>query len=178
MTVQYVMALDPGKSTGIAIGRFVEDQPLEVVFKTIVQGGVSGLGYWLHHTRDAKTIIENDCSSSFPKEYEEFEYHLDVVCENFTLRGGNFTPDLEPVRIEGMVIDHFASVVTWQAPSDKSLVGDKFLKEHGLWVTGKDVDHEDGRDANDAMLHLFAYAMKKVHLPTLRTYWRKNEKDS
>jgi len=62
--------------------------------------------------------------------------------------------------------------VTWQSPADKKMVGDDFLKSHGFWVTGADVDHEDGRDANDAMLHLFAHAMRTRHMPTLRTYFK------
>jgi hypothetical protein len=39
-------------------------------------------------------------------------------------------------------------------------------------LTGKDVDHEDARDANDAMIHLFVHAMRIRHIPTLETYWR------
>ena len=99
-----------------------------------------------------------------------------IPCEPYVstlkLRGGNFAPDLEPLRIEGVIMDHFGNIVNWHAPADKSLVGDDFLKEHDLWLTGKDVDHEDARDANDAMLHLFAHAKRIRHMPTLEAYWR------
>jgi hypothetical protein len=172
MAINYVMAIDPGKATGIAIGRYSDMMPMEIVFTGIVSDGVRGVALWLHHTRDGKTIMENDCSYNYPEDYDDLDYHLDVVCENFNLRGGNFTPDLEPVRIEGVLIDHFGSIVTWQSPADKKMVGDDFLKSHGFWVTGADVDHEDGRDANDAMLHLFAHAMRTRHMPTLRTYFK------
>jgi hypothetical protein len=97
---------------------------------------------------------------------------MDVVCENFKARGGSFAPDLEPVRIEGIVMDHFGNVITWHSPSDKSLVGDQFLKENDLWQTGRDVGHTDGRDANDAIMHAFVYAMRTRHIPTLKAYWR------
>jgi len=172
MDINYVMAIDPGKATGVAVGRYSITMPMEVIFTEIVTGGTYGFAEWLHNTQDGKTIIDNDCSYNFPDEYDDLEYYLDIVCENFKLRGGNFAPDLEPLRIEGVIMDHFGNIVNWHAPADKSLVGDDFLKEHDLWLTGKDVDHEDARDANDAMLHLFAHAKRIRHMPTLEAYWR------
>jgi len=172
MSIDYVMAVDPGKATGVAIGRFTEDKPLEVIYTAIIPGGTQGFCEWLHVTNDGKHMTELDCMKNHPEEYGNIDYHLDVVCESFQLRGAKFVPDLEPVRIEGVLIDHFGHIMNWQTPSTKTMVSDEFLKEHGLWVTGKDVDHADGRDANDAMIHLFAYAMKIRHIPTLEAYWR------
>ena len=172
MNINYVMAIDPGRATGVAIGRLSITMPMEVVFTGIISGGTYGFAEWLHDTNDGKSIIENDCSYNCPEESAELEYHKDSVCENFKVRCGNFVPDLEPLRIEGVVMDHFGSVTQWHTPADKSMVTDDFLKEHGLWLTGKDVDHEDARDANDAMIHLFVHAMRIRHIPTLETYWR------
>lgn len=172
MDINYVMAVDPGKATGVAFGRYSITMPMEVIFTGIIGGGTYGFAEWLHNTHDGRTIIENDCSYNFPENYDDLDYHMDVVCENFKLRGGNFAPDVEPLRIEGVIMDHFGSVVNWQAPADKSMIGDDFLKKHDLWLTGKDVDHEDARDANDAMIHLFVHAMRIRHMPTLETYWR------
>jgi hypothetical protein len=172
MNINYVMAIDPGKATGVAIGRYSIQDPIEVIFTGIIRGGTYGFAEWLFNTRDAKTIIDNDCSYNFPEEYGNLNYHLDVVCENFKPRGGNFIPDLEPLRIEGIIMDHFGNIVNWHSPADKSMVGDDFLKKHGLWLTGKDVDHDDARDANDATIHLFAHAMRIRHIPTLEAYWR------
>jgi hypothetical protein len=172
MSVDYYMAIDPGKATGVAIGRVTDERAMDVIYTAIIPGGAKGLIDWLELTRDGKNITELDCMAYFPGEYDNIDYHLDVICETFQLRGGRFTPDLEPLRIEGVLMDRFGSVVHWQAPADKSLVGDAFLKENDLWLTGRDVSHEDGRDANDALLHLFAFAMKLRHMPTLETYWR------
>jgi hypothetical protein len=172
MNINYVMAIDPGRATGVAIARYSIEMPMEVIFTGIIRGGTYGFAEWLHNTHDGKVIIENDCSFNFPENYEELDYHMDVVCESFKIRGGNFIPDLEPLRIEGIVMDHFGSIVQWHTPADKAMVSDDFLKEHDLWLTGKDVDHEDARDANDAMLHLFVHAMRIRHIPTLETYWR------
>ena len=172
MSVDYIMAIDPGQATGIAIGRITEKEPVEVIYTAIVPFGVNGMIDWLETTKEGRLITEMDCMKNYPDMYAEVDFHLDVVCERFHLRGGKFTPDLEPLRIEGVVIDRFGNIVNWHDPVDKGLVGDEFLKEHGFWVTGSQVGHTDGRDANDALLHLFARAMRMRHHPTLKAYWR------
>jgi len=172
MTVDYYMAVDPGKATGVAIGRVTDDSAMEVIYTAIIQNGTRGFIDWLEMTDNGKHVTEFDCMKNFPNEYSDLDYHLDVICENFKLRGTSFAPDLEPLRIEGVLMDRFGSVVHWQQPSDKKLVGDEFLKENDLWRTGKALGHTDGRDANDAILHLFAYTLKSKHMPSLQAYWR------
>lgn len=172
MSVDYYMAVDPGQATGVAIGRLSKEEPLEIIYTAIIQGGTRGFVDWLQETRNGRAITEMDCMMNYPKEYASIDYHLDVVCETFQTRGNRFAADLEPLRIEGVLIDRFGTVTHWQHPSDKILVGDDFLKKHDLWTTGSQVGHTDGRDANDALLHLFAYTMKKKHTPTLEAYWR------
>lgn len=172
MSVDYIMAIDPGQATGIAIGRYTEKDPMEVIYTGIIPFGVRGFIDWLEETKEGRGITEMDCMRNYPRSYREIDFHVDVVCERFHLRNNKFTPDLEPLRIEGVLIDRFGKVVTWHDPADKGLVGDEFLKEHDLWVTGSQVGHKDGRDANDALLHLFARAMRTRHYPTLDAYWR------
>lgn len=171
MSVDYYLAIDPGKATGVAIGRVTETEPLEIIYTAIIPFGVKGFIEWLQATNEGRHITEMDCMKNFPESYSNIDYHLDVICETFRLRGGG-NPDLEPLRIEGVLIDRFGSVVHWQDPSDKSLVGDDFLRNNNFWVTGKQVGHTDGRDANDALLHLFARTLKMKHYPTLDAYWR------
>lgn len=172
MSINYVMAVDPGRATGVAIGRYSVNMPVEVIYTGIIPGGTTGFAEWLHQTNDGKYVAETDCSYNFPENYGDLDWHLDVVSETFKHRANKFVPDTEPLRIEGVLIDHFGSTMVWQTPADKTLVGDDFLKTNDLWVTGKDVDHTDGRDANDAMIHLFVYMMRQRHLPTLEAYWR------
>lgn len=172
MSINYVMAVDPGRATGVAIGRYSVSMPVEVIYTGIIPGGTLGFCEWLHDTQDGKYVVENDCSYNFPDHWGDLEWHLDYVCETFKPRGGNFAPDSEPLRIEGVMMDHFGNNVIWHTPADKSLIGDDFLKEHQLWVTGKEVGHTDGRDANDAIIHLFVHMMRQRHLPTLEAYWR------
>jgi len=172
VSVDYYMAVDPGMATGVAIGRVTEEEPLEVIYVGIIPQGAQGFIDWLEFTSNGKAITEMDCMKHFPNEYANIDYHLDIICETFQLRGGVINPNLEPLRIEGIILDRFQSAIHWQHPSDKMLIGDEFLKEHDLWLTGSQVNHEDGRDANDALQHLFAHMAKKRHLPTLHEYWR------
>lgn len=171
------MAIDPGVATGVAIGRRSVSMPLEPIFTGIIPGGTFGFSEWLYYTDDGKSIARNDCEKNFPDHYAELDWHLDIVCETFKPRGGNFAPNLEALRIEGVLMDHFGERVKWHTPADKTLVGDDFLKKHDLWQTGKDVGHTDGRDANDALLHLFIHAMRSRHIPTLEAYWGKKKVD-
>jgi len=175
VTIHYILAVDPGVATGVAIGRRSVSMPLEVIFSGIIPGGTIGFCEWLYATNDAKSIVETDCRKNFPDEHDNMDWHLEVVCETFKIRGGTFVPNLEPLRIEGVIMDHFGSIVKWQTPADKTLVGDDFLKKHDLWQTGKDVNHEDGRDANDALLHLFINSLRSRHIPTLEAYWGKKK---
>jgi len=167
------MAVDPGVATGVAIGRRSVSMPLEVIFTGIVPGGTYGFSEWLYSTNDGKSIVEDDCKKNFPDSHDDLNWHLEVICETFKPRGGNFAPNLEALRIEGVLMDHFGNMVKWHTPADKTLVGDDFLKKHDLWQTGKDVGHEDGRDANDALLHLFIHSLRSRHIPTLEAYWGK-----
>ena len=172
MTVHYIIAFDPGKATGVAIGRRTDIYPLEVINIGIIPNGVHGFIDWMDQTNGGLNITQHDCLAYFPDFYVEADWDHTIIAEKFTLRNVKFTPDVEPARIEGVLMDRYTRI-EWQQPSDKQLVGDAFLKRHGLWVTGKKVGHSDGRDANDALLHLFAHSMKTGHVPTLECYWQK-----
>ena len=171
MKVEYIFAIDPGKATGVAFGRITDLEAVEIIYAGIIPGGVQGFIDWLDLTDDGYYIAREDCQKHYPEEYAKMNYQVNIVSEVFQSRMNRFVPDLEPVRIEGVIIDRFGKQVSWQNPLDKTLVGDDFLKKHDLWLTGNMVDHTDGRDANDALLHMFAYLMKRRHTPSLAYYW-------
>jgi hypothetical protein len=151
-----VMAIDPGKATGIARFAYREDLPLELVDAYTVPGGLDGI-------LERPWLIE-DAIGAFA-----------VPFEQFVLSAGNaFTPDLEAVKIEGG-LQAVGVTLNRQSRSDKALVGDSMLKRHGLWRTGKQVGWKDGRDANDAIIHGLAWAMKRRHRPTIERYWKKED---
>lgn len=147
-----IVAFDPGKVTGIATGTFSKTEPLTVTGASII---------------DYDTFIEGwDYLSEKPYDH--------VVAEVFESRDGqDFAPNLLGVRVEGMLDLAFYRQVVWRSPSKKSQVPDRLLKDHGEWRTGTDVNWEDGRDANDAIIHLIGYvAFDLRHVPTLRKYFR------
>lgn len=52
---EYVLSIDPGVSTGIALLSFEEDSPAKLVYGTQFTGGVSGLNDWLGAHWDGRT---------------------------------------------------------------------------------------------------------------------------
>ena len=113
-----------------------------------------------------------------------------VIAEKFTPIGGpgfNLTlKSCEPLRVEGWLVgkqyipDYPGP--EWQRPDamyfcggsgvkEKRKRAKEFLKEHGLYATGKTVGAKDAEDVISATLHLLAYMRKIGHMPTLRKYF-------
>lgn len=149
-----VIAYDPGFITGVAVGEFTPDEPVRVT------------------ATSTRTYDEMRRRLAHQKSYP----YRAVVIEEFILRDNDFAADLHGVRVEGMLelaYEDSDTDLVWRPPSKKSQVPDQVLKDHDLWQTGKDVDWEDGRDANDAIIHLLGYvAFDLKHVPTLRKYFR------
>src|SRR5690606_28717084 len=124
---QTIVTYDPGKVTGIAEGVFSDNEALFVL--------------------DTLAVPYEELRDSFPFLLEVEKDH--VVAEVFTLRTNNtFAADLTGVRVEGLLDLAYQGDVHWRDRTTKEQVPDEVLKEHGLWVTGSDVDWEDGRDVN------------------------------
>jgi hypothetical protein len=148
--MKHLISFDPGKSTGIALGTYSEVEPYELVQVWQTQNGLSGVLDWLG------------------EHYGMYDEH--AVSESFILRKTPFMPDVEPLRIEGALTVMYPDIV-WQQPSDKHHVPDNILKKHGMWQTGKKLNHVDGRDGNDAIIHGITFLKKLGHVPTIKKYW-------
>ena len=151
MTEQNVISFDPGLITGMAAGVFSDTEPLKLV-------AVPAVTY--EEIRDEHWIFK--------------DYEIDhVVVEEFILRTDNpFAADLTGVRVEGILDAVYQGNIHWRNRTTKSQVPDSVLKTHGLWKTGADVEWSDGRDVNDAIIHLLGYvAFDLRHVPTLRKYF-------
>lgn len=162
----YLLSLDPGRNSGLALGYYDDTQPYTLVERWQVHGGVDGFKRWWRewHWRDAD----------------------ELVVEKFILASDNeFTADLTPVAIEGalsVLLDESHLTPVWQPRTDKSrLVGYPksavtkaqrqrvrfdFLKEHGLYAPG-----EDNTDSNDAICHGLIFLKGRRHLPSLLRFW-------
>jgi len=174
--LSWIIAFDPGVSTGISMGRFSENRPFEHVNSWQVSGGLMGLilGKYLEDFRE-------DSSGN--------EYH--IISEKFVpLSGGGFHHTLdsvEPLRIEGALIARGLMPdypdPRWQRASSQVIKGgrtpaerkknsDNLLREHGMWMTGKDVWQPDANDANSATKHILWYMKNTLkHEPTIKEFW-------
>lgn len=151
-------SFDPGQATGWAVGSYGPNTPYKRINAGIIPGAAQGLKDWWGQGSGSKLIAGDT-----------------VVSESFTLNSGNeFVADTTPREVEGALIVLWDGDINWQSRAAKAGVPDDLLKAHNLWLTGKDVDWEDGRDANDATIHALEYLRRKRHLPTLRHYFRED----
>ena len=152
-----IIAFDPGYATGIAVGEFSETEPLRLV--------------------DALIVAWPEFRRVFPHAFGDLDPETLIVSEQFRLISGNdFTADLIPVKVEGLMESVFEERIIWRPASDKTQVSDETLQRIGWWKTGNDVEWEDGRDANDAIIHMLGYvAFELNHTPTLRAYFKDSE---
>nr|DAU39245.1 MAG TPA: Putative Holliday junction resolvase [Caudoviricetes sp.] len=144
--MQRVMAVDPGKSTGIVVGDFHDDREFSIIH-------VQQFKYE-HWTASVYDILNTR---------NEFSPDI-VVCEQFDLRpGNNFLADLTPVRINAVLEWEIGDIV-WQTPAmAKTTMPDHVLKLLDFWPTGASVGQPDADDARDAGRHLFLWAVAKRH---------------
>lgn len=144
--MQRVMAVDPGKSTGIVVGDFHDDREFSIIH-------VQQFKYE-HWTASAYDILATR---------NEFVPDV-VVCERFDLRpGNNFLADLTPVKINSVLEWEIGDVI-WQTPAmAKTTMLDHVLRSLGFWPTGTDVGQPDADDVRDAGRHLFLWAVSKRH---------------
>lgn len=146
----YLLTIDPGYATGIALGWYSSIEGYVLHDKWLVPGGAAGFADWW-------------------KINGYFMRNFDKVIEGFINHDG--PADLVSVEVIGWIKGERISVDEYQPPSDKHQCPDRVLKDHHLWVTGSDVVWTDGRDVNDAIIHAIAYLKKKRHLPTLAKYF-------
>lgn len=153
-------------ATGLFLGRFSDDTPLERISYAQVSGGLEGLKEHLVPTRGIYT----------------------VVCEKFSPRPMARTyrlAELEPLRIEGWLTSRFSDI-TWQSPgymvlekgkttAENKKLSDNLLKRGGLWLTGKNVGLKDANDANAAAKHALAHMRSIKHQPSIDKYFNMEE---
>lgn len=144
--MQRVMAVDPGKSTGIVVGEFFDGCEFSIIHVQQLKHE-----HWMSNIYDILATYN--------------KYAPDItVCEQFDLRpGNNFLADLTPVKINSVLEWEIGDIV-WQTPAmAKTTMPDHVLKSLGFWPTGSTVGQPDADDARDAGRHLFLWAVTKRH---------------
>lgn len=180
---EYVLSIDPGVSTGIALLSFEPNAQAELVEGWQFTGAVVGLTGWLmENLVDETVILPNG----------RVVTGVRIVTEKFTARntkGFSYTTaSLEPLRGEGALIalglmpDYSVGEKRWRDPKHQYLVGgtdlpDKkkrmhsFLNDVGMRRTNKDFPDSPTKDGADdfrsACGHGVAYIARELkHKPT------------
>lgn len=188
---EYLLSIDPGKSTGVALLAYNDDAVgLERAWQ--FGGGAPGLiGFLSRHTmrfRGEDTIYFSWGEGWTEKGFEAPSSattmdRVTVLAEKFTARnthGFSYTTDsLEPLRCEGVLLalglmpDYTPAEKRWRDPGLQYLVGGKdratkkkrqhrFLKDSGFYRTGKDLGSPDADDYRSACAHGIAYLAREL----------------
>lgn len=145
-----LLALDPGKTTGMSIWGYDAETPLTLIGSGQIELGVDGFLEYL-----------------YPSDGKQMRWDV-IVSESFVLDGRTPNPDVTPLKIEGILQAHAhrtGCLIRFQRNNFKSHVSNESLKRFGLYVPGKP-------HAMDSMRHALAFAKTTHHMPTLNKYFK------
>ena len=182
--LNHVLSIDPGKSSGLALGSYSDTEPYTLIKCWQIEGGPEGLYNWFN---------------SYDGEVDEHVWFwvfkgvwtagdgLEVVAEKFTpLQNKGFAQTLDsttPLVCEGVLMSlgvmPWYPEGNWRRPNEmyryggkdkkeKLKLARKFLKDHDMLPTGKTVGQKDANDAVSAILHGIAFLVKQKHGPTMK----------
>lgn len=146
----YIIALDPGKTTGVAFLDYSE-----ITSPTLVDHGSKSPENLTHTLDDYISRVGTDNAL--------------IVVERFVLREGMYGVDTSPIEVIGRIKEWSKDrphPFVWQLPSEKELATNEVLRRMGLWLKGKDQRH-----VMDAVRHAVVYLVKQKHMPTLKKGW-------
>lgn len=191
---EYVLSIDPGLSTGVALLSYEENSPAQLVEGWQFTGGVAGLLDWYVRTIsngiDLGSYVGGKANPVAVSWWlrDTHEEDTAVVAEKFTARntrGFSYTTaSLEPLRGEGALIalglmpDYSVAEKRWRDPALQYFAGGSgkaekkkrqhaFLKANGFYRTGKDFGTADADDFRSAASHGIVYIARELkHKPT------------
>lgn len=173
---KYLLSIDPGLSSGLALLKYDDDTEPELGAAWQFGGGAEPLNDWIV---DQWPLIEYSSQS------------VAVIAEKFNARNtGSFsytTSSLEPLRCEGVLVAHGLPDTYVQPPqqyfaggkgkADKKKRQHAALKDMGYYVTGTMVDSADADDVRSAISHGLAYLSRTGHRPTYTMLSEWNERN-
>lgn len=187
MSDQFVLSIDPGLSSGVALGKFSDTKPYSLVDGWQFDRGVQGMIDWLYTHLEHDPDFAGGGRWDFGMRegpYIKYLEHgrLDWVCERFVPlagRGFSLTVDaMEPVAIEGAlmalgIIDR-NDPTRMKRANEQYFVGGKtkpekrkrlkrFLKATDNYRFGKDLGAPDNEDFVSAVAHGISYVMRVLH---------------
>lgn len=177
--MKYVLAFDPGVSSGVALASYSDDKPFDLVEAWQFGNGVQGILDWLNDHRIFLSGQDN----------------LTAVCEKFVpIPGRGFSQSLDstiPLVGEGVLIGqglmspYNPQSDRWQRPhvmyqhggknlSERKKKSRAFLKENGMYKMPRELGTKDSDDAMSATLHALYFITHTLkHKPTFDKYYAK-----
>lgn len=146
--VKYVLGMDPGGTTGVAMLRYTDSTPPELIYLHQITDGHRG--FW-DFFGGART--------------NEFLTQVSEKWKEGGVKGANHTP----LIIEGVQYAIWGDDIEYQGAELKSLVPDEWLREQNLWTPGK-------RHQMDALIHALVYLRNSGHKPTIEALSNRAEK--
>ena len=197
---QYLLSIDPGLSSGIALFRYSDIDPAILIEKWQITGGIDGFLEWLepHYMYPDHEYVLGGAEMGFEGcSWREIGGEtLAVTVEKFTPRQALTLDAAEPMLIEGALIA--LGIVpkytppkhpNWAQPSAQYFAGGKtlpekkkrqhkWLKDWGFYVTGKDVGCKDADDVRSAISHGLAWFRRQKHMPTIQQYFGRSDDEA
>lgn len=133
----------------MSIWMYDAETPLQLAGYGQIEGGVEGFLEYL-----------------YPTDGKHMRWDV-IVSESFVLDGRTPSPDVTPLKIEGILEAHAFRTgcqLRFQRNNFKAHVDNDFLKENDLYIPG--MPH-----ALDSMRHAIAYMKTSRHMPTLKHYF-------
>lgn len=175
----YVLSIDPGLSTGIALLSYEENSSVELVQGWQFGNGVTGLVEWIRdHNYGTDSLGPVGLGDA----------NLTVIAEKFTARNTKgfayTTASLEALPCEGalqalwLMPKYTVAEKRWRDPSLQYFSGGSgkaerkkrqhaFLKANGFYRTGRDLGSPDADDFRSACAHGINYIARELkHRPT------------
>lgn len=167
MTVtKYILSIDPGKSTGVALLSYDDTSVPELVQAWQFDGGAEELHEWVCDWFETTAWGDSQATR--------------FIVEKFNARNtGGFsytTASLEPLRCEGVLVAHDLPdeyvqpaqqyIAGGTGKADKKKRQHRMLKDLGFYRTGKDLDAPDADDFRSACAHALSWLMRTGHKMT------------
>ena len=140
---KYVLGQDPGDTTGVAMLRYTDNTPPELIYLHQIPDGREGFFYFFIGTEVGEGT------------------EVTSVSEKWVTREGVRGAKITPAYIEGIQDAIWGFQTEYQPPNVKPIIGDEFLKVNNLWTEGK-------RHQMDALLHALYWLRSQGHEPTLK----------
>lgn len=174
---EVLLSIDPGVSTGIALLSVPDEsegKPVSLIAGWQFRGGLAGFLNWRGYFSASEDLSEIRANGK--------SYLVDwVIAEKFSpINHSDYALTLdsvEPLRIEGSLItigamsDYQKENWFWRRPIEQYIFGGKtkaekkklqhrWLKEHGFYLSGKDLGAKDADDFRSATAHGISFAVK------------------